>query len=67
VNSALYDAFHDGCELTNEHLRTAVCQTVPLSRTMAEQIRNLRDWAAGRARTASDQESERLRSSLNET
>lgn len=53
VNSALYDAFHDRTELANEHLQNAVEQTVPLSRTMAEQIRTLREWASGRARLAS--------------
>lgn len=53
VNSALYDAFHDRIELADQHLQTAVEQAVPLSRTMAEQIRTLREWASGRARLAS--------------
>lgn len=53
VISALYDAFHAGCELTTELLAEAVRQTVPLARTMDEQINRLRRWATGRARHAS--------------
>lgn len=53
INSALYDAFYAGGELTSEHVLTALLQTVPLSRTMDEQISNLRAWADGRARNAS--------------
>ena len=32
---------------------TALAQTVPLARTMDEQINRLRSWAEGRARNAS--------------
>jgi ATP-dependent 26S proteasome regulatory subunit len=53
INSALYDAFYAGGELTTEHILTALLQTVPLSRTMDEQISTLRSWADGRARNAS--------------
>ena len=53
VNSALYDAFEAGCALGNEHILAVVQQSVPLSRTMGEQLSRLRDWAAGRARPAS--------------
>jgi SpoVK/Ycf46/Vps4 family AAA+-type ATPase len=53
VVSALFDAFAQGRELTNEDLLGAVRETVPISITMAEQIAGLRDWANDRARPAS--------------
>ena len=53
INSALYDAFYAKTELSMEHLRTALAQTVPLAKTMDEQINRLRTWAEGRARNAS--------------
>jgi ATP-dependent 26S proteasome regulatory subunit len=53
IISALYDAFYAGQELDNEHIVQALRQTVPLSKTMAEQISRLRSWAEGRARNAS--------------
>jgi ATP-dependent 26S proteasome regulatory subunit len=53
VNSALHDAFHEGTELSSEHVLGAVRQSVPLSKTMAEQLARLREWAVGRARPAS--------------
>lgn len=53
INSALYDAFYAGQELAMGHLRESLRQTVPLARTMDEQISNLRTWAEGRARNAS--------------
>ncbi|MFM1943484.1 MAG: ATP-dependent zinc metalloprotease FtsH [Verrucomicrobiota bacterium] len=52
VISALYDAYDGGVELTTQHLRTAITQTVPLAKTMSEQVTHLRQWAAGRARSA---------------
>jgi hypothetical protein len=39
--------------LSAEHVLTALNETVPLSRTMEEQITQLRTWAEGRARPAS--------------
>ncbi len=53
INSALYDAFYEKTELTNAHILAALAQTVPLARTMDEQIGRLRKWAEGRARNAS--------------
>jgi hypothetical protein len=53
VNSALYDAFYSKQELTTENIRTSISQTVPLAKTMDEQISRLRSWAEGRARNAS--------------
>ncbi|MBA4149286.1 MAG: AAA family ATPase [Verrucomicrobia bacterium] len=53
ITSALYDAFYAGQELTTEHVLQALRETVPLSKTMDEQINRLRSWAEGRARNAS--------------
>ena len=53
VVDALYDCFDDGTEVTQDALSKAVTRTVPLSSTMSEQIRSLRDWAKNRARSAS--------------
>ncbi|HEV2454831.1 MAG TPA: AAA family ATPase [Verrucomicrobiae bacterium] len=52
VNSALYDAFYARTELAMENIQTSLSQMVPLARTMDEQINRLRNWAAGRARSA---------------
>jgi hypothetical protein len=53
INSALYDAFYDKQEINTRHVLNALEQTVPLARTMEEQIGGLRRWAEGRARNAS--------------
>jgi SpoVK/Ycf46/Vps4 family AAA+-type ATPase len=53
INSALYDAFYSKTELTTDHVLVALGQTVPLAKTMDEQINRLRTWAEGRARNAS--------------
>jgi hypothetical protein len=53
INSALYDAFYAREDLKTDHVMTALRQTVPLAKTMAEQIGQLRHWAEGRARNAS--------------
>ncbi|HXU75027.1 MAG TPA: AAA family ATPase [Methylomirabilota bacterium] len=53
INSALYDAFYAGEELTTAHVLQSLAQTVPLAKTMDEQIGRLRAWAEGRARNAS--------------
>ena len=53
INSGLYDAFYAKTDLTSEHVLTALAQTVPLAKTMDEQINRLRSWAEGRARNAS--------------
>jgi len=53
VISGLYDAFYTQTELTTAHVLEALKQTVPLSKTMDEQINRLRSWAEGRARNAS--------------
>jgi hypothetical protein len=53
VISALYDAFYARQELATAHVVTALSQTVPLAKTMAEKIAAQRNWATGRARNAS--------------
>jgi len=58
VVSGLYEAFYGGEELTEEHIITAIRETVPLSRTMMEDIQRLREWAKERARRATRYESD---------
>ena len=53
IISALYDAFYAKQELATTHVFTALSQTVPLARTMAEKVAEQRNWAIGRARNAS--------------
>jgi adenylate kinase family enzyme len=53
IISALYDAFYGRQELNTGHVLAALHETVPLARTMDEQINRLRSWADGRARNAS--------------
>jgi ATP-dependent 26S proteasome regulatory subunit len=53
INSALYDAFYAQQEVTSAHILHALGQTIPLAKTMDEQIGRLRNWAEGRARNAS--------------
>ncbi len=60
VISALYDAFYAGGELTPAGLLTAITETVPLSRTMQEEIDRLRAWAGTRARRATPAEENAL-------
>jgi SpoVK/Ycf46/Vps4 family AAA+-type ATPase len=59
IISALYDAFSSQGELTTAHVLEALRQTVPLSKTMDEQLNRLRTWAEGRARHASVDRRER--------
>ena len=60
VREGLYNAFSDGCELRTTHIASALQKTFPLSRTMRDEIENLRRWAKVRARLASSQEPEPL-------
>jgi len=53
IISGLYDAFYAQSDLTTPHVLEALRQTVPLAKTMDEQINRLRSWAEGRARNAS--------------
>lgn len=58
IIASLFDAFDAGREITSEDLLRNVSQSVPLSRTMKEQIQILRDWADTRARPSSSTEVE---------
>lgn len=50
--SAMYDAFAQGREFTQLDIIAAIRATLPLSKTMNEQVTALRDWARQRARPA---------------
>ena len=52
VREGLYEAFDSKCELQTGHIHGALRSTAPLSRTMAEEVEELRRWAQGRARNA---------------
>jgi SpoVK/Ycf46/Vps4 family AAA+-type ATPase len=50
--AAMYDAFAQDREFTQLDIIAAIKATLPLSRTMNEQVTALRDWARQRARPA---------------
>lgn len=52
VISALFDAFSEQQELNTDHIKASLAETVPLSKTMSEEINRLKGWANGRARSA---------------
>jgi len=52
VINAMFDAFYESKVLTTEQLLNSLEQTAPLSRTMSEDVERLRQWAEGRARSA---------------
>jgi SpoVK/Ycf46/Vps4 family AAA+-type ATPase len=54
IVAGLYDAFNAGEELMQGHLEQVIETMIPLSQTMEEQIRGIRDWAKLRARRASN-------------
>ena len=60
VREGLYDAFAEGRELHSDHIARALDKTFPLSRTMRDQIDNLRQWAKVRARLAAGEPPEPL-------
>ena len=60
VREGLFEAFAEGRELRTEHIATALRATFPLSRTMGEQIADLRRWAKVRARLASPEQPEEI-------
>jgi hypothetical protein len=53
IISALFDAFYAGRDLRTDDALNTLRQTVPLARTMDEQVSRIRTWAEGRARHAS--------------
>lgn len=58
VISALFDAFAEGKDLNTSGILKAIKETVPLSRTMQEEMSHLRMWSEGRARDASTPQEE---------
>jgi len=52
IISALFDAYHAQREVATEDILRSLSLSVPLARTMHEQVQRLRQWAAGRARPA---------------
>jgi SpoVK/Ycf46/Vps4 family AAA+-type ATPase len=54
IVAGMYDAFNEGEELKQEHLEQVIETLIPLSQTMEEQIRGIREWAKLRARRASN-------------
>ncbi len=55
IISAMYEAFNQGRPLNEDDLFKVFSRTVPLSTTMAEQIKKIKGWAHGRAVRASSQ------------
>ncbi len=53
IIAAMYDAFAQDREFTQLDIIAAIKATLPLSRTMMEQVTALREWARQRARPAS--------------
>ncbi|MBF2057642.1 MAG: AAA family ATPase [Cyanobacterium sp. T60_A2020_053] len=53
IIAAMYEAFAQEREFTQLDIIAAMKSTLPLSRTMTEQVTALRDWARQRARPAS--------------
>lgn len=54
IVSALYDAFDEGSDLKQAHLEKTVASMIPLSKTMGDQIKGIREWAKIRAKKASN-------------
>jgi SpoVK/Ycf46/Vps4 family AAA+-type ATPase len=53
IISALFDAFSKRINLDTGVIQSNLAETVPLSKTMNEELNRLRNWAVGRARPAS--------------
>ncbi|MBF0502953.1 MAG: AAA family ATPase [Candidatus Riflebacteria bacterium] len=53
VESAMVEAFNRGTPMSQDDLYNIIRATVPLSRTMAEQIKFIKGWASERAISAS--------------
>jgi SpoVK/Ycf46/Vps4 family AAA+-type ATPase len=59
VIAGLYDAFEANRDLEEQDLLRDIAESVPLSRTMREQVTALRNWARTHARPASSDATER--------
>ena len=60
IIASLFDAFSSDREIDTEIVHRAIMETVPLSKTMSEELSRLRAWASGRARPASSTTAETL-------
>lgn len=58
VVSALFDAFYEQRSLCEGDMAKALAETVPLSKTMEEEVTRLREWCMTRARHASIRQEE---------
>lgn len=54
IVSAMYEAYYAKRDLLQEDMENSISNVVPLSKTMKEQVKNLREWCLVRARPASD-------------
>jgi SpoVK/Ycf46/Vps4 family AAA+-type ATPase len=57
LDAAMFSAFDGGQELSTDDIQTAVRNTVPLSKTMERQIREVEEWCKGRTVPAGRRES----------
>lgn len=53
IVAALYDSYYAGHDMTQADILQAIRSTVPLSKTLGEEITRLREWCTSRARPAS--------------
>jgi hypothetical protein len=58
IVDAMFKAYSEGRELTLKDIEVSAAATMPLSKTMAEDITKLRAWAKGRARLANKRAAE---------
>lgn len=58
IATAMNDSFDQGVEVTNDHILDAIPFVTPVSRTMADSIKALRDWAVNRAQPANAAQTE---------
>jgi SpoVK/Ycf46/Vps4 family AAA+-type ATPase len=56
VVSGMFDTFYENKKMKTQDLVDSIRKTVPLSKTMSEDMEHLRDWAQGRARLATSPE-----------
>jgi len=52
IISALFDAYYHRRDVTDDDILISMSETVPLSKTMEEEIRALREWSFTRTRHA---------------
>jgi ATP-dependent 26S proteasome regulatory subunit len=53
VIAGMFDAFSSHVDVNTEIIKAAIKETVPLSKTMSEELNRLHTWAIGRSRPAS--------------